>query len=105
MDDRREQQRVRTLFELLYSAGREEGHGLLADISYAGARISDTELRPEVGTQVRLYVFIQPVCPLEIVGEVTRLTEDGFVVEYEIVDPDVKQLIDEAAGIVRTSDV
>ena len=89
----------------LYSAGREEGHGVLADISYAGARISDTELRPEVGTQVRLYVFIQPVFPLEIVGEVARHTEDGFAVEYKIVDADVKQLVDDAAAIIRTSAV
>ncbi len=105
MEDRRKLPRVETLFELLYSAGREEGRGILADISCAAARISETQLRPEVGTKVRLYVFLQPVSPLEIVGEVTRLTEDGFVVQYEIADPDVKQLVDQAAGIVRDSAV
>ena len=61
MEERRKLPRVETLFELLYSAGREEGHGVLADISYAGARISETLLRPDIGTKVRLYVFLQPV--------------------------------------------
>ena len=35
--DRRRSGRVRTRFDALYSAGQQEGAGVLADISYSGA--------------------------------------------------------------------
>ena len=41
--------RIRTRFEALYSMGRCEGAGVLADISYSGAHVEDTSLVPEVG--------------------------------------------------------
>ena len=105
MANRREQPRTKTRFELLCSTGRVEGHGLLGDISYSGARISETTIRPDLGTQVRLYVFVQPVSPFEIVGNVVRHTDDGFALEYKIVDPEVKRLVDDTAAIVGTSTI
>ena len=101
--ERRRYSRVRTKFELLYSAGQEEGTGVLSDISYSGALVEETLLRPAVGTRVRLYVFLQPVFPFEIIGDVVRHTHDGFALEYKLVDPEVRQLVDEAAAIVARS--
>ena len=101
-ENRRSEGRVRTQFETLYSAGRTEGAGILADISYSGARIEEASLRPEVGDKLRLYVFVQPVAPFELIGSVVRVTEDGFAIEYELSDPDVRRLVDDAAAIVTT---
>jgi hypothetical protein len=99
-ENRRGDGRVRTQFETLYSAGRTEGAGILADISYSGALIAEASLRPEVGDKLRLYVFVQPVSPFELIGNVVRVTEDGFAIEYELSDPEVRRLVDDAAAIV-----
>jgi hypothetical protein len=97
---RRKQPRFKTRFDALYSGCKTEGAGVLADISYSGARIENASLRPEVGTCVRLYVFIQPVLPFELIGHVVRITEDGFAIEYDVSDPDVRHLVDDVAAIV-----
>jgi hypothetical protein len=99
-ENRRGEGRVRTQFETLYSAGRTEGAGVLADISYSGALIAEASLRPEVGDKLRLYVFVQPVSPFELIGSVVRVTEDGFAIEYELSDPEARRLVDDAAAIV-----
>ena len=99
-ENRRGEGRVRTQFETLYSAGRTEGAGIIADISYSGALIAEASLRPEIGDKLRLYVFVQPVSPFELIGKVVRVTEDGFAIEYEISDPEVRRLVDDAAAIV-----
>ncbi len=104
MENRRDRGRVKTLFELLYSAGRNEGNGVLADISYSGARIDGTPLRPKIGTRIRLYVFVQPVSPMEITGDVVRHTDDGFAIQYKTIsDPELRALVDDAAAIVDSS--
>ena len=98
--DRRRSGRVRTRFDALYSAGQREGAGVLADISYSGARIEDSSIQPELGTTVRIYVFIQPVRPFELVGSVVRHGASGFAIEYKDLDPDVRRMVDDAAAIV-----
>ncbi len=98
--DKRRSPRFRTRFDALISATSEEGAGILAEISYAGARLSDTSMRPEVGTKVTLYVFLQPVAPFELHGHVMRLTETGFAITYELFDPETRQLVDDVAAIV-----
>ena len=98
--DRRCSGRVRTRFDALYSAGPREGAGVLADISYSGAHMGGVSLWPPVGTDIRLYVFIQPVSPFELIGHVVRRTESGFAVEYDVVDPEVRDLVDDVAAIV-----
>ncbi len=100
-ENKRGEGRVRTQFETLYSAGRTEGAGIIADISYSGALISEASLRPDIGDKLRLYVFVQPVSPFELIGSVVRYTEDGFAIEYEVSDPDVCRLVDDAAAIVN----
>ena len=100
--ERRRHHRIPTKFELLYSSGRREGAGVLANISYSGARIEETQLQPPIGDQLRFYVFLQPVAPLELVGVVVRHTETGFAIEYDKVeDPEVRRLVDDAAAIVN----
>ena len=74
-ENKRGEGRVRTQFETLYSAGRAEGAGILADISYSGALIAEASLRPDIGDKLRLYVFVQPVSPFELIGNVVRHTE------------------------------
>lgn len=100
--DHRRDLRVRTAFETLYAAGRKEGAGRLADISYHGARVEvdNAASLPPIGSTVRLYVFLQPVSPFEIEGEVVRHGESGFAMEYKEVDPELRHLVDDAAALV-----
>lgn len=99
MDQRRDL-RFKTRFDALYSTGPAEGAGVLADLSYAGARLEDSSLLPEVGTNVRLYVFIRPVAPFELEGRVLRHTERGFAIRYDVDDEKIRQLVDDVSGLV-----
>jgi len=98
--NRRRDGRVQTRFESLYSAGRSEGTGVLQDISYSGAMIVGASLKPEIGKQLRIYVFVQPVAPFELVGTVVRHSDDGFAIEYDNVNDAVRRFVDDAAAIV-----
>lgn len=98
--EKRKDPRFRTQFDALFSTGPAEGAGLLVDISYSGAHIENASLRPEVGTLVRLYVFVQPVAPFQIEGQVTRATGTGFAIAYAIDDADVRRLVDDVSAIV-----
>jgi hypothetical protein len=100
--ERRKDIRFKTRFDALISSGPAEGAGVLADISYSGARLEESSLRPDLGTTVRLYVFIQPVAPFELVGHVTRHTDSGFVILYEVCDPEVRRLVDDVSAVVAT---
>ncbi|MBW2542668.1 MAG: PilZ domain-containing protein [Deltaproteobacteria bacterium] len=86
-----------------YSAGPEEGIGVLSNISYSGALIEDSSVRPTVGSRVRIYVFVEPrdpiapASPYELIGRVVRHSSSGFAIEYEDPDPEVRELVDEAA--------
>lgn len=100
--DKRKDPRFRTRFDALYSLGRDEGAGVLVDLSYTGARLEEVSIWPPLDTKVRLYVFVQPVSPFELVGHVVRLTESGFAIEYEVEDPDVRRLVDDVSAIVST---
>lgn len=97
--DQRRSPRFRTKFDALISA-HEEGAGVLTELSYAGARLDDTSIVPPVGTKVTLYVFVQPVAPFELRGQVSRHTENGFAMIYELFDPDLRRLVDDVAAIV-----
>ncbi len=93
--------------EVFYFAGRVEGVGVLANISYSGALIEDIAMRPEIGTSVVLYVYVHPrsafaaETPFELVGHVVRHSSAGFAIAYEDnLDPDVRRMVDDAAAIV-----
>ena len=102
--DKRRGGRIRTRFDALYTSGRQEGAGVLADISSFGAWIEDTSIQPALGTTVRMYVFIQPVSPFELVGTVVRHSAAGFAIEYKDLDPEVRQLVADATAIVSAPD-
>jgi hypothetical protein len=98
--EKRKEPRVRTQFDALFSTGPAEGAGVLVDLSYSGARIEAASLRPEIGTLVRLYVFVQPVAPFQIEGQVTRTTASGFAMIYSVDDPEMRRLVDDVSAIV-----
>jgi hypothetical protein len=101
--EKRRADRVSTALNAHYSSGPEDGIGVLANISYSGALIEDSSVRPTVGTNVRIYVFtepedpIAPASPYELVGRVVRHSSSGFAIEYEDADSEARQLVDEAA--------
>ena len=98
--DRRRSPRFQTRFDTLVSAGAREGAGTLTDISYSGARLEDSSIRPPVGTLVRLYVFVRPVSPFELEGTVSRHTETGFAIDYELFDAEIRRLVDDVTALV-----
>jgi len=98
--ERRKHPRFRARFDTLASSGRLEGAGVLVDISYTGARLAESTLEPELGAKVRLYVFVQPVSPFELIGEVVRTAPGGFAIAYQIESPDVRRLVDDVAALV-----
>ena len=59
-----------------FSAGRQEGTGLIEDLSLSGAHIAEANWCPDPGTQVRLYFASKeserPLCAF---GKVIRSTE------------------------------
>jgi hypothetical protein len=98
--DKRRSPRFRTRFNALISATNAEGAGVLDEISYAGARLEETSIFPSRGTKVTLYVFIQPVAPFELQGQVSRVTETGFAMIFEPFDSEIRQLVDDVAAVV-----
>lgn len=100
--DKRRSPRFVTRFDSLVSAD-QEGAGVLAEIGYAGARIDESSIRPEIGTKVTLYIFVQPVAPFELQGHVVRHTDNGFAITYELFDPAIRQLVDDVSAVVGNS--
>jgi hypothetical protein len=98
--EKRGHPRFRARFDSLLSAGRTEGAGTLVDISYSGARLEETTLQPRPGSKVRLYVFVRPVSPFELVGEVVRSDASGFAIAYQVENPEVRRLVDDVAALV-----
>jgi len=85
---------------VLCSAGEVEGAGTLKNISRSGACLASASHVPELGTKVRLYIFIQPVCPFELAGEVVRCEDGEFAIRYSNLDADVGRLVDDVAALV-----
>lgn len=100
--ERRRSPRFHTRFDALISAGASEGAGTLVEISYAGVRLEDSSVQPPVGTRVRLYVFVQPVAPFELDGMVSRHTETGFAMTYELFDVEIRRLVDDVTALVSS---
>ena len=101
IENRRGDGRVQTRFESLYSSGRKEGTGTLIDISYSGAHIEGVSTQPELGKGLRLFVFVQPISPFELVGEVVRHTETGFAIEFSGLSDELKRFVDDVAAVVN----
>jgi hypothetical protein len=102
--ERRIHPRYHARFVAFCSSGREEGEGRLRDLSYSGAQLADVALRPGIGTKVRLMVLIEPTPPFELSGTVVRELDDGFAIEFNELAPEVRNLVDDVAAIVRATD-
>lgn len=100
--EQRRSQRFRTHFDALISSGREEGAGTLAEVSYSGARVESASTQPPVGAYITLYVFVLPVSPFELTGQVARHTDSGFAVSYDLFDPEIRRLVDDVAALVQS---
>ena len=101
--DRRKNPRFKARFDALYSSGSQEGAGVLAEISYASVLLEETSIRPEIGTRVQLYVFVRPVQPFELAGEVVRHTRNGFALTLEPPSLEVCRLVEDVAALVTVS--
>ena len=100
MSEQRACPRYVAQFDALLATGRREGAGTLADISYTGARLEETSILPELGQKICLYVFVQPVSPFELEGEVVRVDDDGFAIRYAVESDEVRRLVDDVAALV-----
>ena len=66
-----------------------------------GARVEDTGIQPSVGALAILYVCLpDDPKPFQLEGKVTRHTDAGFAIEYEVEDPEVRRLVDDVSAIV-----
>jgi hypothetical protein len=99
--EQRRSPRFRTQFDALISSGRKEGAGTLAEISYSGARVEGASTQPSIGARITLYIFVLPVSPFELTGQVARHTETGFAVAYDLFDPEIRRLVDDVAALVQ----
>jgi uncharacterized protein (TIGR02266 family) len=80
---------------------------MLVDISYSCALIEGTKMQPEIDTRVSLYVYLKPpsafeaTAPFELTGVVSRHNSDGFAIKFkDNLDPDVRQMVDDAVAVV-----
>jgi hypothetical protein len=73
----------------------------LADVSYTGARLEDTGIRPSIGALAILYVCLpEDPKPIQLEGRVARHTDAGFAIEYEKPDEDTRRGVDRIAEMV-----
>ncbi len=105
--NRRPDKRFPTHLETFYYARRVDAVGVVANISYSGALIEDTRVRPKIGTFVALYVHLEPPSafaaetPFKLTGHVVRHSSAGFAIEYkDNLDRDVRRMVDDAAAVV-----
>jgi PilZ domain-containing protein len=98
--EKRRDFRIQTHFETSFSSGGQQGSGILGDISYSGALLRQTSLRPRIASQVRVRIFLGEGSPFVVVGQVVRHVEDGFAIEYADLRAEVRQFVDRIAAIV-----
>ncbi len=87
-----------------------DGTAALIDISYTGALLEVTEMRPVIGTPIHLYIYLEPPFAFEsssrsaLVGTVSRHSPGGFAIKFEnSYDPYLIQMVDSviASAAVR----
>ena len=106
---KRRTSRFRMPLQVYCSFEGMEGFASLSDISYTGALLENTGMRPKIGTRVTLCMHLKPpraseaVAPSELIGVASRHSYDGFAVKFENGnDPDVRRMVDDAAAVVAT---
>jgi len=100
-DSTRRSHRIRTRFETHFSSKRQEGEGVLADISYNGALVENTGIQPHIDAHAILYISLpDDPKPFQVEGRITRHSLDGFAIEYSEPDATVREGVDRVARIV-----
>ncbi len=94
--------RIRISLKFYYSFDLSEGVGLLVNISYTGALIVDSSVRPEIGTRIVVCLHAksprgnEEVTPFELAGVVVRHNAEGFAIKFEDnQDPGVRQMVED----------
>ncbi len=99
--EKRHSTRHRTLFDVAFSAGRIEGEGVLADLSAGGASVERASVRPPIGSQIRIDIFVEPRRAVQLVATVNRLTETGFGVDHDGLCAELEALDADMAAIAE----
>ena len=91
---------------VVFTAGVIEGSGIIMDISATGAQIYRPSTTLPKGAVADLF-FLQPDTQrkLHAVGQVVRLTDDGFAVHFLRVERELETLVLNAAGGEETEPV
>ena len=108
-DEKRKGYRIRTRFETISIEGDpldpsvgKQGIAMLADISYTGARLHRTELRPPLGAWIKVLIFLPSRSGVyfELEGQVVRRTTNGFAIQFDWPSPEICRLVDDVASLV-----
>ncbi len=85
-----------------FVAGQVEASGHIVNVSTSGAYVALPTHPLEEGTAVELY-FLQPKTGrrLHAVGQVVRVDETGFAVEFSRVEGELRRLVLAAAGKLK----
>lgn len=89
----REERRVapraapRAPIQVHFSVGRQDGSGVVGDLSLSGAWISDASSAPDSGTQLDLLMTCEAIVETALVPvEVVRRAKGGFAVRFRRLD-------------------
>lgn len=99
--NRRRSGRFEANFECLCAGTRQKGTGLLTDISQHGALIENTSVVPDRDELVGLNLELPELGFVVLIGRVIRQTISGFAIEFDHLDADAQQLVDNVAAIVE----
>ncbi len=93
MEERRDEVRIETRFEVAWSAGRLEGVGVLRNLSGSGAWIDEVSVQPPMGARIRIVILEDDRDPLVVEGVVVRRTTSGFAVGIQPPNSDAVRLL------------
>jgi hypothetical protein len=93
----------RTLVEVLCygAATRQKGPGHVSELSRNGALVSETAILPVRGELVGLSMDTANG-PILLIGWVTRHINKGFAIEFDHLDPNAIDYIDNCAAVVSS---
>jgi hypothetical protein len=93
-EDRREDVRFRRPAHVFFKHDGAEGRGILHDLSMGGARIEKASAPLKPGSRVELTFSLRgDLFPGAIGATVTRRTDSGFAVEFDLSDPALEILL------------
>jgi PilZ domain len=97
--NRRESGRIMVEVECYGAATRQKGPGQVSELSHNGALVSRTEILPVRGELVGLGMDTANG-PVLLIGWVTRHTHQGFAIEFDHLDQNAIDYIDNCSAVV-----